>query len=134
MDDGFWTTEERVVFSVTKSILLSDSKVQDFEMNENQQTIAYGILGQRGQRYLSMLYGTKYEPNELWDANGDGIEVKRPDFSKLSSNDLVIVFPADLVVNTTPARQITYAEIEPYILRQKFPKFFQAVEGRCNLK
>jgi glycosyltransferase involved in cell wall biosynthesis len=134
MNDSIFTVDEKIFFSLTKNILLGDSNAQKFQINANQKIIAYGILGQRGQRYLSMLYGTEYEPNELWDANGDGIEVKRPDFSRLSSDDLIIVFPADLVIDTTPARQITYNEIEAYILRQKFQKFFKAMEGKCNLK
>jgi hypothetical protein len=33
------------------------------------------------------------EPTELWDNNGDGVEVKKPDYSCLGINDIALIFP-----------------------------------------
>jgi glycosyltransferase involved in cell wall biosynthesis len=62
------------------------------------RVIGYGALGKAAKRLLPMLKGTSFEPTELWDANGDGITVKKPDFESITANDTVLVFPvADMV-------------------------------------
>jgi glycosyltransferase involved in cell wall biosynthesis len=55
--------------------------------------IGYGALGKAAKRILPMLKETSFQPTELWDANGDGFCVKKPDFESLTESDTVLVFP-----------------------------------------
>jgi hypothetical protein len=76
-------------------------------------------LGKYGRELLPYYSGTKYEPTVLWDMNGDGTEVRKPDFDSLCETDLVIVFPksrkivADIrrLLDKSPAKAV-YAEDE----------------------
>lgn len=61
-----------------------------------KRIIGYGVLGKRGKKFLPVLKNTTFEPTELWDKNGDGITVKKPDFDSLTKDDLVIIFPIHL--------------------------------------
>jgi glycosyltransferase involved in cell wall biosynthesis len=76
--------------------------------------IAYGVLGLRGKKYIEFLYGTPYEPDELWDMAGDGERVKKPDFERLTKDDLVIVFPKGLTLET-PCPTLGFNEMLEYI-------------------
>jgi glycosyltransferase involved in cell wall biosynthesis len=58
-----------------------------------KKIIAFGVLGKVGTSVLPKLRGTIAEPNELWDKNGDGILVKKPDFASLTSDDVLFVLP-----------------------------------------
>ncbi len=58
------------------------------------RVVAWGALGTRGRRFLSSLNGTIFEPDELWDMNGDGTSVKKPDTARLTVNDTVLIMPA----------------------------------------
>jgi hypothetical protein len=130
IDDIFGDTDIRYLMEILKVIVWNNPSREAFMPNIGLgKIIAYGILGQRGRKYLSALYGTDYEPDELWDANGDGDKVKKPDFSKLTPDDLIIVFPTNLTIDTSPARQVTYAKIEVAVLQQKFPEMFDSVDA-----
>jgi hypothetical protein len=64
------------------------------KMRENtNRVIGYGALGKRASRILPLLKETDWEPTELWDKNGDGISVKKPDIPSLGEGDIVLVFP-----------------------------------------
>jgi len=58
-----------------------------------KRIIGYGVLGKYGRELLPYYMGTAFEPDVLWDKDGDGIEVLKPDFDSLSEEDLVIIFP-----------------------------------------
>jgi glycosyltransferase involved in cell wall biosynthesis len=55
--------------------------------------IGYGALGKNAAKLLPHFKGTNMQPHELWDAAGDGLDVKRPDFTSLCPEDLLLVFP-----------------------------------------
>jgi glycosyltransferase involved in cell wall biosynthesis len=55
--------------------------------------IGYGALGKAAKQLLPIFKGTAFEPTELWDANGDGFTVKKPDFESITESDIVLVFP-----------------------------------------
>jgi glycosyltransferase involved in cell wall biosynthesis len=99
--------------------------------NPGGRIIAWGAMGKRAGKLLPVFVGTLLEPDELWDAAGDGIKIKKPDTGSLSANDMVIVFPV-----SEPAEQI-YAElvqtgcsimmrddIDVFIRSLSFPQFY----------
>jgi len=57
--------------------------------------IGYGVLGKFAKDQIDILKGTRFELTELWDKNGDGVEVQIPptDLRCLAKNDIIIVFP-----------------------------------------
>jgi len=84
-----------------------------------KRIIGYGVLGKYGGELLPYYTGTAFEPDILWDKDGDGISVLKPDFGSLSETDLVIVFPKKREIvkeilkrlENTPAK-IAYLESE----------------------
>lgn len=58
------------------------------------EIVAYGVLGKRGTRMLPVFNESRWKPTKLWDRNGSGVVVSRPDFSCLKEGDTVLVFPA----------------------------------------
>jgi glycosyltransferase involved in cell wall biosynthesis len=56
--------------------------------------IGYGAMGKAATELLPLL--TKYarmNDLELWDENGDGVIIKKPDFKSLSEDDILLVLP-----------------------------------------
>ena len=82
--------EHRIVTSIKKALVGQTCK---YNTISNGRVVGYGVLGRRAQRWLPLLKGTCIDPTELWDVNGDGINVKTPNFNELGSDDLVLVFP-----------------------------------------
>ena len=94
-------------------------KLQFADVSEHKgKRIAYGVLGERGKKYLHLLSDTPFAPDQLWDLNGDNLEVKKPDFSLLNSDDLLIVFPNNLKLDII-CDQISFADLYLYILNKK---------------
>ena len=81
------------------------------------KVIAYGVLGQRGKRFLHLLNNTSYVPAQLWDMNGDNVVVQKPDFSLLKREDLLIIFPNDLKLDVI-CHQISFTDLYLNILNQ----------------
>jgi glycosyltransferase involved in cell wall biosynthesis len=65
----------------------------------NARIIGYGALGRLAARLLPQLKGTELEPTELWDVNGDGINILKPSFDTLRENDTVLIFPIGDIEN-----------------------------------
>jgi glycosyltransferase involved in cell wall biosynthesis len=93
--------------------------------------VAWGALGTRGRRFLPHLAGTPLEPDELWDAAGDGAEIKKPDTSGLGAGDLVLVLPTGEIsdsilreLENTECDAMLSDEISRYISSHKFPQFY----------
>jgi hypothetical protein len=124
--------EKRVVADSLVAMLESLGKhakyftIEHTPIKVSGKKIAYGVLGIRGKRFLNFLYGTVYEPDELWDIAGDGESVKKPDFERLTKDDLVIVFPRDIEIKT-PCPQLRWADINGYVLREKCEAIIKAV-------
>jgi hypothetical protein len=76
------------------------------------------------------LAGTSFEPCELWDKNGDGQKVKLPDISKLTAEDLILVFPKSssaiyeiaAELEGCPAKTLLSDGIEILIAQIHFPQ------------
>lgn len=67
--------------------------VEELILGIRKRIIGHGALGTRGKKFLPQLRGRIIEPTELWDKDGDGAEVKKPDFASLTEQDLVLIFP-----------------------------------------
>jgi glycosyltransferase involved in cell wall biosynthesis len=94
--------------------------------------IAWGALGKRGHGLLPHLQGTPLEPNELWDAAGDGVEIKKPDPDSLTTDDLVLVLPindaADAIcaaLEKTGCAVMLSDDIAKQISYIKYPQLFK---------
>ena len=72
--------------------LLTDNDHETFS-SPTGRVIGYGTLGKAAGKLLPLLRGSVLEPTILWDANGDGITVKKPDPGSLCEDDLILVFP-----------------------------------------
>ncbi|MDL2217830.1 glycosyltransferase family 2 protein [Christensenellaceae bacterium OttesenSCG-928-M15] len=57
--------------------------------------IAYGALGMRATLLLPVWNQTHWKPTKLWDKNGDGTTVTKPDIPSLKESDTVLVFPTN---------------------------------------
>ena len=94
--------------------------------------IAWGVLGKYGKAMLLHLKNTSYEPDELWDARGDGIMVKKPDIASLKSNDTVFVltkFGANTAgilkeLKEVSCNIVTYDNILAQVAQVEFPAFY----------
>ncbi|MDR3310418.1 MAG: glycosyltransferase family 2 protein [Oscillospiraceae bacterium] len=119
---------EYILFPAIKSFLLGENGYMRLSDAPDGKVVAYGALGVRGRRFLPLLDGTGFEPDELWDVRGDGMAVKQPDFERLTRDDLVIIFPRGLDIDVSPARGITWEDLLPVIAAQLFPELFQTEE------
>lgn len=72
--------------------------VSHFAPAPTGDVIAYGVLGQRGMSRLPLWQGSRWKPDRLWDKNGAGIEVEKPDYASLKAGDTIVVFPKDAAV------------------------------------
>ena len=93
------------------------------------RVIVWGALGERGKQYIPMLINTKLEPTEQWDAEGDGINILKPNPTCLESNDLVLVFPfndADIMstLEKTNCKILRFNKIIEYISSLKYPMYY----------
>ncbi len=57
--------------------------------------IGYGAKGKNARKLIPRLMDTPYFPTELWDVNGDGNLIKKPDIESLDERDLVLIFPTN---------------------------------------
>lgn len=68
-----------------------------FEMVKNclvapkYRIVGLGALSGQNAKFLRRLQGTPLEPTELWDENGDGVVIKKPEYSSLIPYDTVIM-------------------------------------------
>lgn len=97
---------------------------------KNKRIIAWGILGQRGRTLLQHLRGTVLAPDELWDMAGDDRIIKKPNIDELTSNDVVLLFPAKIdaatrdKLNRADCAILSYHDIRDNISVFKFPRFY----------
>lgn len=109
--------------------------------NPKNRIVGCGALGKYASRYLPMLKGTPLEPTNLWDENGDGVTVKKPDYDGLTSNDIAVVFPSSNGVVSKSIQEklkcagcaiILAGEINPLVdLYLTFPELVRI--GRTNV-
>jgi hypothetical protein len=95
------------------------------------RTIAWGAMGKRGQKLLPHLMGTPLEPDELWDTAGDNDEIKKPNPSSLSADDLVFVLPVGEIsdqicrlLEITGCAVVDSNDIEKHISYFEYPQFY----------
>jgi hypothetical protein len=96
-----------------------------------RRVVAWGALGKRGRRLLPHLTGTPLEPDELWDAEGDGVEIKKPDPCRLNADDVVLVLPikgaADAIcaeLEKTGCAVMLSDDVVKRIPSLKYPQFY----------
>ncbi len=68
--------------------------------------IAYGALGAAAAKRLPILNMGLWRPTELWDKNGDGVSIKKPDVSSLTAGDTVLVMPTSKAAREEIAREL----------------------------
>jgi glycosyltransferase involved in cell wall biosynthesis len=83
-------------FILTVERVIAGEKLRS---RSGRRIIGYGALGKVAAGLLPRLAGTPLAPTELWDIAGDGITVKKPDFSSLLADDLVLIFPVGKIEN-----------------------------------
>ncbi|MFD2331502.1 glycosyltransferase family 2 protein [Cohnella sp. GCM10020058] len=94
---------EHSFISAVRNKLLGILPVQK-SINPSERIIGYGALGKAAARMLPLLKNTPIKPTELWDINGDGEIIKKPEFNSLEKEDLLLVFPlAEQVLNQVKA-------------------------------
>jgi len=91
------------------------------------KVIAYGVLGQRGKRYLHLLNDTSFIPEQLWDINGDNVVVQKPNFSLLKNEDLLVVFPYNLKLDVI-CHQISFVDLYMNLLSKKHSKALKKIK------
>jgi len=108
----------------------------DGNKNQNGRIIGYGAMGKVASTLLPKLKGTKLEPTELWDRNGDGHLIKTPNFNSLCADDLLMVFPLGVVyaevfskVKNTGCALLNVEDIATFLDAQKFPQLISASRG-----
>jgi len=117
--------------SVEDSILgIPPAKAQVFA----DKIYAWGVLGRCGRLWLKYLYGTALEPGELWDGLADGESVLKPDTGKLTSDDMVLIFPlkpsmVDEIkrrLESVGCNTMEMIDILAYIRAERFPEIYSA--------
>jgi len=88
--------EEFFILAAYKA--LTGGKANTFTIPSGR-IIGYGAMGKAATKLLPHLKGTQLEPTELWDVNGNGGSVKKPDFTTLQPDDLVLSFPTGRIEN-----------------------------------
>jgi hypothetical protein len=93
--------------------------------------IAWGVLGKRGRWIMTILKNTLLEPDELWDASGDGVQIKRPDPRSLGEDDLVLIIPASeigdeirAILSEASCGFVLFDYIVKVCAQAKFPQFY----------
>jgi len=81
------------IFSTLVNYFVS-IKHKQFTFSDKKRIIAWGALGNNGKLYLPKLQGTPLQPDELWDAGGDGQAVKLPSIAELTKDDVVLILPS----------------------------------------
>jgi glycosyltransferase involved in cell wall biosynthesis len=102
-----------------------------FNKLTNKNIVMWGVLGQNGRNYMKKIDKYKIKPNELWDINGDGVIIKKPDVNRLSSNDIVIVLPWGAIgreiiseIKETGCDVLNYEKVLMYDAMQRYPQFY----------
>ena len=126
--------QEKLIFEVFAQLLFNDRSKKYFVPKNKVRVVGCGAMGKRASRWIPLLKDTCLQPNELWDIEGDGSIVKKPDYSSLTSRDVVLLFPEK---TSAPAIQIledlkdtgclvfTVADIESYLTcSQQFPELY----------
>jgi Glycosyltransferases involved in cell wall biogenesis len=118
--------EEFFVLSI-KNILLGIPPTK-ISIKPNCRIIGYGALGKSAAALIPLLKNTPIEPMELWDISGDGEAVKKPDFSSLKKDDLMLVFPlADQVLSDvkecSPCFVLNNNDIKHYLSHYLIAKY-----------
>jgi hypothetical protein len=88
-----------------------------------RRIIGYGAMGKSAKRMLPRLKGARWEPTELWDINGDGESIKKPDFDALTPDDLLVVFPIGKIeaelrksFDSLPFRKMYYSDLRVWLV------------------
>ena len=76
--------------------------------------IAYGALGKRAVGMLPAFNATNWKPVKLWDINGEGKIVTKPDFGSLKKGDTLLIFPKDEKIINDTRKQINDEEVDVY--------------------
>ncbi|MDR2589842.1 MAG: glycosyltransferase [Oscillospiraceae bacterium] len=95
------TTKEKSFRAIFDTIMGVNTSIP------NKRRIAWGVLGNRGKEAMEVYNRRNFVFDELWDINGDGIAVKKPDISKLGTNDWVHIMPYTNISEKI-ANEITY--------------------------
>jgi len=117
---------ESLFFEAVKSTLVGG--VPNETVVPQGRVIGYGALGRVAKQFLPHLEKTKLAPTELWDMNGDGIKVKKPNFDSLQACDLLIVFPVGKIeaeirreLINTPFQTMYHADLRKWLSNERFP-------------
>ncbi|MDR2590937.1 MAG: glycosyltransferase [Oscillospiraceae bacterium] len=118
-----------LIFTAIIDNILKMNKI--FNIPTDKNIVMWGVLGQNGRNYMKKVDKYKMKPNELWDINGDGVVIKKPDVNRLSSNDIVIVLPWGAIgreivseIKNTGCEVLNYEEIVMYEAMQRYPEFY----------
>lgn len=69
--------------------------IEQLSFSPKGEVVAYGALGAKATQLLPVWNETKWKPTRLWDKNGSGLFVTKPDVLSLSENDVILVFPTN---------------------------------------
>jgi hypothetical protein len=132
----------KIFFTAINDYFLEQKPEQEY--SPTGQIIAWGALGQRGKTILPMLKGTVLEPTVLWDAQGDGINVTKPDPDSLTPEDMVLILPVPPITDEicsalvkTGCAVVNTEELMRYAASVHFSGFYNGTilftpEGGCN--
>ncbi|MDR0753193.1 MAG: hypothetical protein LBE95_00790, partial [Holosporaceae bacterium] len=107
---------------------VQDYVISTLRRGAYEKVIAYGVLGQRGRKYLPLLSGLGIRFDEMWDiaANGQMIGEKKvvpPDLSRLDEKSLVCVFPKKIDICFGNA--LVVRDMESLILLLQFDDYMK---------
>jgi glycosyltransferase involved in cell wall biosynthesis len=105
---------ENILIYLLSNMLFTDRK------NESvKRIICYGVKGGVAMRWLPPmlpLIKTKFQI-ELWDKNGDGKNVKIPNFRTLKKNDVLFVFPVKKEVVKEIKKELKKADFKNAVFK-----------------
>ena len=123
------------VFPLQFIVALEDNTLGTL-MIENEfpigRVIAWGALGRNAHSLLPYLKGTPLEPTELWDVEGNGGNIKKPELSSLTEQDTVLILPSRVeaasaissLLDGSECRVIPFDDICIFLSALKFPEFY----------
>lgn len=126
-------------FSVSPKITRQQTRRIEWELMQEinkaiirGRIIGYGAMGRAASKYLPLVKETPLEPTELWDINGDGMHIKKPDFDSLDVQDTVIVFPSGQIekelqnqLSGMPFKVLYQRDIKEYVLSHLYNRMLK---------
>lgn len=94
-------------------------------LHKANRVIAYGASGRRARRLLPSMQNTVFKPITYWDATPDHECVRKPVWTELCENDILLVFPISDAINGYVKSKVKHTNINYVFYTDDLDGYFE---------